>query len=326
METTRSEYKQRHRKKRRKRKALLVLFLLFLVIGTGVASYEYMAGKRDAMGEAEGNLEESQYKNDFQGVDNKDGKTTVLLLGIDKNEKEEVRRTDTIMIAQYEPGEKKAKLASLMRDTYVNIPGHGYNKLNAAFALGGPELLRQTIEENFGISTEYYSIVDFDGFTQIVDTVAPDGIEVDVDHRMYHEGAVDLQPGTQKLHGEELLGYARYRGDADSDFGRVNRQQEVIKLMKDEVVSAKGLLKVPRLVGTIQPYIDTNISNSKMVGLGKDFIFNAPDNIDTLRIPVEGSYWDERDSNAGSVLAHDEQVNREALQEFFGLKEENTTN
>ncbi|WP_037985573.1 LCP family protein [Thalassobacillus devorans] len=322
--TTRKEFKQRNRKKRRKRKAFIAVFLLFLIIGIGISSYEYMAGKRDAMGETEGELENNEFKHEFQGVDNKDGKTTVLMLGVDKRSNKETMRTDTIMIAQYDPEENEAKLASLMRDTYVDIPGYGYNKLNAAFAFGGPELLRQTIKKNFGIETEYYSIVDFDGFKQIVDTVAPEGIEVDVEKKMYHKdntGTINLEPGTQKLNGEELLGYARYRGDASSDFGRVKRQQEVIQLMKDKLVSAKGLLKVPRLIGTIQPYVDTNIDSGKMVGLAKDFIFNAPDNIETLRIPVEGSYWNERYSHAGAVLAHDEQKNREALQKFFEVED-----
>ncbi|WP_181349145.1 LCP family protein [Thalassobacillus sp. CUG 92003] len=316
------------RKKKRKRKIILALLCVLFLSSIAFASYEYMAGKRDALGIISGSSEdyedtkenESQYKEEFKGVDNNDGKTNVLLLGVDQRD-QETSRSDTIMIGQYAPEENSAKLVSLMRDTYVDIPGHGYNKLNAAFAIGGPELMRKTIKENFGIEVEYYSIVDFDGFEHIVNTVKPEGIEIDVEESMQHKdnaGTINLEPGTQKLNGDELLGYARYRGGASSDFGRVERQQKVIKRLKEELVSVSGALKAPRLLGTVQPYFDTNIGKGKMLGLMKDFLFNPVDEIETLRIPDEGTYWSERkEYPIGLVLAHDEAANREALQEFL---------
>ena len=92
-----------------------------------------------------------------------------------------------------------------MRDSYVHIPDHGHNKINHAFFLGGPELLRQTIQTNFGIDIEYYAIVDFQGFIQAVDTIAPDGIEIEVEKYMDYRIDVVLHPGLQKLNGKELL-------------------------------------------------------------------------------------------------------------------------
>ncbi len=325
------------RRRKRKRKLRLALLTLFFVVASAYGSYEYLAGKNQAnknsssvaQGEEASSAEESKYKEEFKGVDNKDDKINILLLGSDQREDEQAR-TDTIMIAQYDTKEQTAKLASIMRDTYINIPGYGYNKINAAFSFGGPELLRQTISENFGIEPEYYSIVDFEGFTQIVDTISPDGIEVDVEKDMkYKDGAgtidLDLQEGKQKLDGEELLGYARFRNDEEGDFGRVARQQKVIRLMKEELISFKGVLKAPRLIGTIQPYIDTNIDNGKILQLGKDFLFNPVKDIETLRIPTNDNYWNERkDYPIGLVLNHDESQTREDLQAFFekGKQEE----
>lgn len=289
----------------------------------GYTIFEYQAGKKAAMEQIgnETTEEEQEFKEDFQGEDNKDNKIYVLLLGVDSRG-EEISRTDTIMIGQYDPDNQTAKLASIMRDTYVEIPGYGNNKINASFAFGGPELLRKTIATNFGIETEYYAIVDFKGFTQIVDTISPDGVEVNVEKRMFYRDRnattyIDLYPGVQKLDGEQLLDYARFRHDRESDFGRVRRQQEVISLLKDELISFNGVMKAPRLIGTLQPFIKTNMKSSKILTLGTDFLVNAPDEIESFRIPVEGSYWDKTYSHAGAVLEIDKQKNIDALNEFF---------
>ncbi|WP_173916952.1 LCP family protein [Halobacillus sp. Marseille-Q1614] len=326
MVAKRSLRKQRKRK-RKKRLFIALIFLLFIT-SLSYVGYEYMMGKQESQNKVSGDegsevsLSDmsSKYKDEFKGVDNNDGKTNVLVLGVDQRENE-TPRSDTIMIAQYDENGETAKVASLMRDMYVNIPGHGYNKLNAAFAFGGPELMRQTIKENFGVDVEYYAIVDFNGFTQIVDTLAPNGVEVNIEKNMQYKAGdtnIDLKQGTQSLDGEELLGYARYRSDSQGDFGRVERQQKVIKLLKDELVSFSGVMKAPRLMGTLQPYVDTNIGSGKYLNLGKDFIFNPVNNIDTFNLPTEDNVWNARmPYPVGLVLQHDEQKSAEDLQEFL---------
>ncbi|WP_163529787.1 LCP family protein [Halobacillus ihumii] len=319
----------RRRKRRlRKRRVFVAALLLVFITSIGYAGYEYMMGKQDSLGKVSGEngevqLEEmsSKYKEAFEGVDNHDGVTNVLLLGVDQRGSE-TPRSDTIMIAQYDPENETARLVSIMRDTYVNIPGHGYNKINAAFAFGGPELLRKTIVENFGVKPEYYAIIDFDGFTHIVNTLAPNGVKVDIEKDMHYNGGkdtnIDLKAGTQRLNGDELLGYARYRGDARGDFARVERQQKVIKLLKDELLSFSGVLKAPRLIGTIQPYVDTNMGTSKILSLGKDFILNPPKDIETLSVPTDDNVWNQRKPfPVGLVLAHDEQETAQTIQEFL---------
>ncbi|WLR51577.1 LCP family protein [Bacillus tianshenii] len=310
------------RKKKKKSKVLFFFLLLFaVVLGYGV--YEFQAGQNLAA--ENGSLlpggTDKEDLEEFNGAVNNMGKVNILLLGAD-GKGDAKGRTDTIMIAQYDPKTNKAKIASIMRDSYVSIPGHGQNKINAALPMGGPELVRQTIKENFGIDTEYYAMVNFDGFTEIVDEVAPKGVKIDVEKDMqYTDRAgglfIDLKEGEQKLDGEQLLHYARFRHDAESDFGRVRRQQQVIQAVKDEIVSVKGALKLPRMLGMIDPYIETNISKTAMLGLGKDFFLNTPENIDTMRVPVDGSFGDSYVGHAGSVLTLDKEQNAEALQEFF---------
>ncbi|GGF15502.1 transcriptional regulator [Halobacillus andaensis] len=317
----------RRKRKRKKRFFIAIIFLMFIT-AISYTGYEYMMGKQESQGRVSGDdgsdikLDDisSKYKDEFKGVDNNDGKTNVLLLGVDQRS-DETPRSDTIMIAQYDENGEKAKVASLMRDLYVNIPGHGYNKINAAFAIGGPELMRQTIKENFGIDVEYYSIIDFDGFTHIVDTLAPNGVEVDVEKDMQYKASdtnIDLKQGTHDLNGEELLGYARYRSDSKGDFARVERQQEVIKLLKDEAVSLNGVMKAPRLIGTLQPYIDTNVGSGKILDLGKDLLFNPVNDIETFSLPTDDNVRNERvDYPIGLVLAHDEEKSAQDIQEFF---------
>lgn len=314
---------RRNRKKKKSRIRFLTVMLVLFVAIVGFTIWEFQSGYERASGDDNIPLKDStkSQTKDFNGQDNELGKVNVLLLGVDTSEDTKAR-TDTIMIAQYDPENRTAKIASIMRDSYVSIPGYSNNKINSAFYYGGAELLRKTIKENFGIDVEYYALVNFDGFTDLIDVVAPDGIKIDVEKKMrYVDNAggvnIHLDPGLQALNGEELLDYARFRHDREGDFGRVRRQQQVISAVKDQMISVKGLIKVPRLLGTVMPYIHTNMSKTKMVAIGTDFLLDPIDNIETLRIPMDGTYSLKSYPNAGSVVAMDKEENRNALQEFF---------
>jgi LCP family protein required for cell wall assembly len=293
---------------------ILSIFLLIIVGLTGYIFYQYYEGLKTA---SEG-IDSNSESEDFNGaeIDNKMGKINVLLLGVDSRG-EEKSRTDTIMIAQYDPKNETAKLVSIMRDIYVEIPGYDNYKVNTAYYLGGAELLRQTLKENLDLDLHYYALVDFKGFEKVVDTLSPNGIEMDVEKSMSKNIGVTLEPGLQQLNGKELLGYARYRHDAQGDFGRVERQQKVINALKDELISVNGVTKLPKLVGTVQPFINTNIGGSEMIGLLKDFLLNTPENIETMRIPINDSYTDANYSHAGAVLEIDMEKNTQALEEFL---------
>ncbi|MFB4162766.1 LCP family protein [Alteribacillus sp. JSM 102045] len=244
-----------------------------------------------------------------------------LLVGVD-DEESGAARTDTIMLANLNPKEGDVKLASIMRDSYVEIPGHQNNKINASFAYGGVDLLKETVEENFNINIDYHATVNFDGFVEVVDTVAPEGLEVDIQERMYYQDnsgdvSIDFQPGTQHLNGEKTLEYVRYRSNSNNDFGRVQRQQEILSMLKDELLSAASVTKVPQLIGAVRPNLETNVSTSKMLSLGKDVLLNPVEEINTIRIPVEDSYTDQRYSHAGAVLELDMEQNSQELHNFF---------
>lgn len=325
---------RKKRIKRRRRKGIIALIAFILLAFSSYTAYEFLAGKHHSLNNQTASAEdayaettESRYKDEFKGVDNGDDQMMVLLLGIDQRGSE-VSRTDTMMLAKYDKNTKSTKVVSLMRDMYVDIPGHGKNKLNAAFAIGGPELLRETIAENFGIEAEYYSIIDFNGFTEIVNTLSPDGVEIDVEKDMKYTSGdgstnIDLKEGTQTLSGNELLGYVRFRSDASGDFGRVERQQKVIQILKDELLSVQGVLKAPRLVGSIQPYIDTNISGTSILNAGRDILFQSSGSIDMMSVPTNDNVWNERkEYPVGLVLNHDFVETAQTLEEFFEEEKE----
>jgi LCP family protein required for cell wall assembly len=268
-------------------------------------------------------LKKVEANHSFQGEKNKKDAVNVLLLGSDSRGEQQAR-TDTIMVAHYNPNTHKVKLISLMRDMYVSIPDHGQQKLNAAYTYGGPELLRGTIKENFGLDLHYYAIVDFKGFEKAVDLLVPNGIEVDIPYEMSDGIGMTLEKGKQQLHGKELLGYVRFRQDRLSDFGRVQRQQEVISKLKEEVVNVNSVVKLPELLDLLNTYIDTNIDTSTLLTIGKDILTNESGEIETIRIPEDGSYQNKRYEEIGEVLDVDLQQNKEALNKFLGGESSNS--
>ncbi|RKL65157.1 transcriptional regulator [Salipaludibacillus neizhouensis] len=307
------------RSDRKKGKIKKVIFLtltimLSLVFVTSVYAYfEYKEGIKEAT-ELTDKSHPPYEDVVFNGVEENIEKVSILLLGIDARGSES-SRSDTIMIVQYEPETGTSKIVSIMRDTYVEIPGYKKQKINAAHALGGAELVRKTIKANFDIDVQYYATITFNGFSHLIDTTFPDGIQVEVEKEMSKNIGLTLYPGSQKLNGEELLGYVRFRHDSQSDFGRVERQQEVLSQIADDVTSIKGITKIPKMIGTIQPFIKTNIDNQTILSVGKQFVSDET-NIENLRIPIDGSFTSTT-YDVGAVLDPDLKENRQALQDFL---------
>ncbi|MFC0273900.1 LCP family protein [Metabacillus herbersteinensis] len=306
--------KQKKRKKKFARK-LGLTFVTLLTIFVGLVGYMYWQ-YRDGVEQAKSETSIQQEEYVFDGNEDINGNTNVLLLGSDTRGEKQAR-SDTIMIAQYNPNTGKPKLVSIMRDSYVDIPGHGKNKINTAFSLGGPDLLRKTIKENFGIELQYYAIIDFQGFEKMIDVAFPDGVEIEVEKQMSEKIGVTINPGLQRLDGEHLLGYVRFRQDKIGDFGRVERQQQAIQAIKDQLISLDGVTKLPKLVGAVTPFVNTDIGTTDTLFIGKDVLTGGASTIETLRIPVDNGYTNERYSGAGAVLDLDFEKNSTAIQEFL---------
>ncbi|MFE4144353.1 LCP family protein [Peribacillus sp. YIM B13472] len=247
---------------------------------------------------------------------------TFLLIGVDTRG-EQKSRSDAIILAKYFPEQEKLKLASIMRDSYVEIPGNksGYNKINAAYYYGGRELLKKTIQENFDIKVNHVAVIDFQGFVKMVDLLAPEGVAVNVDQEIIDDMSIQASVGKNVLHGEEILKYVRFRHDDESDFGRVERQQEVMVQLKtafiNQISSFEGMAALPSIIEQGLSYLDTDIGLKTIMEMVPKAVFHTPDTVETLRVPVEGSFKDEIYPQSGAVLEIDYTKNKKALQEFF---------
>ncbi|MFB1080954.1 LCP family protein [Jeotgalibacillus sp. JSM ZJ347] len=306
--------KRRHKRKRKlkKGKFLFTLFILFILVIAGYAGSQYWIGYQSSKGAAPDLIQGE----DFQRSSPENGKRNILLIGVDSRG-EEQSRSDTMMIAQWDHESDTIKLVSLMRDIYTEIPGYGPYKLNTAFYLGGPELLRQTVDQNFDIPIHDYMIVDFKAFETAVDTIAPDGVDINVEKAMSEKIGVSLEPGDQQLNGQELLGYARFRADSEGDFGRVNRQQQVIEALIDHTVSITSIARAPKTIGAVQPYLQTSLPETAKLRLFSSVLFSGGGEVERLTVPIEGSYSTPTYEGAGSVLELDWAVNQEAIKEFL---------
>lgn len=254
----------------------------------------------------------------FNGESSGHGSYNVLLLGSDSRG-EDQGRSDSIMIAHYSKKNKQPKLVSIMRDTYVAIPtaeGIEYNKINAAYSYGGPELVRQTIKQTFGIPIDYYAVVNFNSFPKIIDTLAPRGLKIDAEKELEVEGTV-IKKGPQKMSGEEALQYARFRKDEEGDFGRVRRQQQVMTALMKQGLNPLNAFRLPEAVGKVQGYTQTNLPFNFYGSVGTNYLFSRHKPLEILTVPVEGSWSDGYYDHAGSVLEIDEQMNAQGISAFF---------
>jgi len=197
-----------------------------------------------------------------------------LLLGSDARTGETKARADTIIFAAADTNEKRLALLSIPRDTRVEIPGHGRDRINAATVYGGPELARDTVARLLGQPIDYYVMTNYEGFKEIVDILG--GVTIDVEKDMYHydpqEGGrytINLKKGVQRLNGEQALMYVRYRGDPLGDIARVQRQQKFLMALADEILKPATIIKLPRLIPAIKRCVETDMPLTKMLALAR---------------------------------------------------------
>ena len=213
------------------------------------------------------------------------GKITVLMMGSDRREGEESSRSDTLMVAFVDLDQKQIRLLSMPRDTYVTIPTTGeQTKINHSYAYGGVDLVKQTLESNFGIKCDYYMDVDFQGFIDVIDALG--GITLDVPRDMYYpDEGIDLTAGVQDLDGSKALQFCRFRSDGQGDLGRIDRQQAFLVAMKEKMFSAGTLLKIPDICSAVMENMQTDFTGTQILQIllqlknGVDFQTYQPDNI-----------------------------------------------
>lgn len=191
-----------------------------------------------------------------------------LLIGVDARNLSENCRSDSIVIATIDTTNRKLKFTTILRDTYIDIKKHKSQKINAAYALGGPELLMDTIERAFKIKLDKYIIINFWGFEEIIDLLG--GVEIEVKDYEISEinkyiGEVDkqkslpiVQSGLQHLDGQQALAYARIRQVGNGSYERAKRQREVLFKSAKKIEDIK-VIQYAGILSKILPHIKTNI-------------------------------------------------------------------
>lgn len=322
----------------------LVIGILFsMTAGSGLAYVKHSGDRMlgmmnyDKSGSVSG-MDLSKYK-----LDSDTEVVNILLVGADKNLDEQdqnvERRSDSMMIATLDVRHNKLKLTSLMRDMYVDIPGYGGNKLNAAYSFGGIKLLYKTLAQNFGIRMDGYVEVNFDAFVNVIDELG--GIEVNlteseavnlrqtnyIKRRKYRS----VKKGKQNFNGQQALGYCRIRhgkrqpngrypgvytasGKGD-DYGRTERQrltmQAVLKKVKQSSVG-----ELLSLAEVILPNVKTDIEEKDIYAYLMTVVRMGTTKLHPFSLPIQGGYTSQT-IRGQSCLVPDLASNKSALKKFI---------
>ena len=220
----------------------------------------------------------------------------ILLIGQDRREGEERARSDSMILCTFNKKTQQVIMTSFLRDLYVTIPGHGANRINAAYAAGGMELLDKTLEENFGLHIDGNVEVDFDRFAEIIDLLGGVELELRQDEADFinEETGSSLTAGWQRLAGEQALMYSRIRKlDADGDFSRTNRQRKVMSALLS-AYRGSGAGTMVSLLKQVLPMLDTDLGNMKLLMLAAELApMLGSAEIVSQHVPAPGTYTDQ---------------------------------
>ncbi len=282
------------RNKKIKRLLLGIGLLIFLIIGViaGYYAYEVREFLRDVNEDTPEELrdtsEQDDYLRDLHPI-------SFLILGLDLEDDGEATRTDSIMIATVNPQEESTKIISIPRDTLITLPGTDeMEKFNAIYPVAGVSGLIDFVEDYLTIPISFYATLNFEGLVDLVDAVG--GITVDsplsftVQDSEETADAIVIEEGIQELNGEEALGYARMRKqDPRGDFGRQDRQREVVAAVIEELLSVNTVTNFTPILNAIRPNLQTNMSGQQIMTVATNY-GNAANNIESVVLSGEAEY------------------------------------
>jgi len=224
----------------------------------------------------------------------------ILIVGSDSRATTDPGRADSIMLVGLDPVSRTMSVMSIPRDSRVNIPGHGYDKINATvnpdyFSDGGIPLLEKTVEAMIpGIKINYYAKADFTGFETVIDALG--GVTINVEKAMYYKAVdvyINLKPGVQHMDGKTALEYARFRHDAIGDFGfqngeelgRVVRQKALLKAIVAQTTSLRNVWKLPPVVSAVEKAVVTDLLPNDMLRIALTFKNTTDKEVTTVPFP-----------------------------------------
>lgn len=259
------------RKKWSRKRKVLTVFLLIMGAGfigaAGIGAKVYHDTKNTVETIYE-EIEQSEWREEAVKVEEKEP-VSVLVLGVDEREHDK-GRSDTMIVLTVNPASNDTKMLSIPRDTRTEIIGHGTtDKINHAYAFGGLDMSRRTVENLLGIPIDYVVQVNMESFQDIVDIVG--GITIDNEFH-FTEGPFDYPEGPITLNGEEALSYVRMRYDDPSgDFGRQNRQKKVIQAIAKSSLSVDTALNYRGIFDMLENNVRINVSFDELLTIQKGY-------------------------------------------------------
>ena len=208
----------------------------------------------------------------------------IALFGVDSADAS-TGRSDSIIIATIDITHKKLKLTSVMRDSYVNISGIGNDKINHAYAFGGPQLAIKTLNENFNLNIEDFVAVNFDSLPKIIDMLG--GVTVDITSEEVSHIPGISSAGTYNLNGAQALSYSRIRYATGGDYVRTERQRTILTKIFEKVLTINPM-KYPSLLNEVLPMVQTSLDYSKILELGTEVLKMGVTTLEQERFPLDG--------------------------------------
>lgn len=276
-----------------------VLVILLIVLAALILWWYFMVGR------VYNKMNYEKTDDIIEGSMKEDGVINVLLIGNDSRENGEDGRSDAMILISISSKTKKIYMTSLLRDMYVEIPGHGGNRLNAAYAYGGAALLCETIEQNFGIEVNRYALVNFQAFANLVDAVGGVDLELTneevqwvnaylneynlLEGREITTDYLDTSlSGMLHLNGPQALAYCRNRY-IGTDFGRTERQRKVLGAVMKKLPLAMAA-NSSDLIDGLFPYLTTNLTQAEVYQLTLNAAKYLSYDVEQMTIPAEGTY------------------------------------
>ncbi len=258
------------------------MLISFCLITTGVVIYIWKVNP--------GGISASVIWNRANGTFHSKREFNMIIAGLDYANGG--NRTDSLMVAHINVKDKFANLVSIPRDSRVEIAGHDrLDKINAAFSSGGPELTMDTVQQFLNVPIDYYIVFRIDGVKKVLEALG--GIDIDVEKNMKYKDRsqglyIDLRRGFQHLNADQAVGYSRFRHDAEGDFGRIRRQQQVLNALAKKATTSEVIItKLPRLLPLLikKQLVETNLSLSDAYYLANLYDKQLSNNLKMIMLP-----------------------------------------
>lgn len=262
------------------------------------------------------------------------GITNIALFGVDSREATEGQgtRADAIMVMSVNSKTGQVKLISLMRDSYVNVPGYGMTKICHSYSYGGPQLTMETINQDYGMNISEYITVDFGQMAAIIDSVGGVTVKLTKAERKetnkyikeyckengisYKKNKI-RKSGTQKLNGVQAMTYGRIRkGNTGGDWSRTERQSVVLEQVFAKATSGNPITLL-RFVNGLMPNVVTSLSKQDFISLGLKSVSHGKPSMEHIRLPLDGEWQYSTTSNGMSVITFSDDVLSQHMHDYI---------